>query len=442
MVHSAAMLQEGQSVRLVRHGEDVEVGPLLGEGGEGAVFAAQRHRLAIKWYHPGSATPLKRAGIEYLLDIGRPHHRFVWPEDIVEAATGAGRHGPGAEAGFGYVMPLLPPGYVEMSAIRQGQAPGLVKSAQMGFELADAFLRVHSLGLCYRDINFRNILFHPDDGHILICDNDNIGIDGSRGGVYGVEWFMAPEMIIRLLDKAWETHPNRRTDLHSLAVLLFELLMGGHPLDGLRSDDYDTFDRPERMDLFGPRALFVYDPDDRANAPIPGFHQNVIDNWPVYPQFIRDLFTEAFTVGLRDPDARVPESVWRKAMVRLAGAGVPCSACARENFYGGPTTCWSCGGTIRYPPRLVIGDLELALNSHTTVRSYHLDLDYDRDTTCAAMTANPRDPEVWGLQNLSEATWVAEHPTAGTRRIHPGRTIALAAGLIIDFGPTTGKVEP
>ena len=46
--------------------------------------------------------------------------------------------------------------------------------------------------------------------------------------------------------------------------------------------------------------LFVFDPDDESNRPVPGVHDNVVVIWPALPLFVRRLFTRSFTVGLRD----------------------------------------------------------------------------------------------------------------------------------------------
>ena len=48
-----------------------------------------------------------------------------------------------------------------------------------GLELAHSFMLLHARGLCYRDISFGNVLFDPDTGSILICDNDNVATDGA-----------------------------------------------------------------------------------------------------------------------------------------------------------------------------------------------------------------------------------------------------------------------
>jgi serine/threonine protein kinase len=68
--------------------------------------------------------------------------------------------------------------------------------ATAGIELAHSFLALHAKGLCYRDISFGNVFFDPDTGDVLICDNDNVTVDGSAtSGVLGTPRFMAPEVV-------------------------------------------------------------------------------------------------------------------------------------------------------------------------------------------------------------------------------------------------------
>jgi len=195
-------------------------------------------------------------------------------------------------------------------------------------ELADSFLRLHSQGLCYRDISFGNVFFAPGTGVPLICDNDNVGVDGlGPHSVLGTRRFMAPEIVRR------EAVPSIATDLYSLAVLLFYVLMMGHPLVGRRELDHPCWDDEVESELFGRSPLFVFDPDDRSNEPLPDLHAGVIRNWQLYPPPIRDLFVQAFTAGIRDPlGGRVRESVWRSALARLRDTIVRCGTCGKENF--------------------------------------------------------------------------------------------------------------
>ncbi len=92
--------------------------------------------------------------------------------------------------------------------------------ATAGLNLSHNYLLLHSQGLCYRDISFGNAFFDPDSGDILICDNDNVSVDGAGLlGVLGTPRFMAPEVV------RGEAVPSTQTDLFSLSVLLFYMLM-------------------------------------------------------------------------------------------------------------------------------------------------------------------------------------------------------------------------
>ncbi len=93
--------------------------------------------------------------------------------------------------------------------------------------ICDGFHQVHAGGFSYKDISDANIVINPDNGKILILDNDNITPNLQSGGVKGTPKFMAPELVSGQINR-----PCRTTDLYSLAVLLFELLMVEHPLEG------------------------------------------------------------------------------------------------------------------------------------------------------------------------------------------------------------------
>ena len=110
--------------------------------------------------------------------------------------------------------------------------------------------------------------------------------------VLGTRRFMAPEIVRR------EAAPSTATDLYSLSVLLFYLLMVGHPLVGRRELDFAVWDEHAESVLFGRDPRFVFDPTTASNSPVADLHASVISNWDLYPEFIRRLFIQAFTAGL------------------------------------------------------------------------------------------------------------------------------------------------
>jgi DNA-binding helix-hairpin-helix protein with protein kinase domain len=406
---------------------------LLGEGSQGSVFQArvgpQRDALALKWYFDHTGTPTQRASIAELVDRGAPDDRFLWPSELVTLS---------GEPGFGYLMPLRPDSYVGLSELLTGKvdAPFSVVCT-LGAELADSFLSLHNDGLCYRDISFGNVFFEPTTGRPLICDTDNVGVDGrSPSFVLGTRRFMAPEIVRR------EASPSTATDLYSLSVLLFYLLMVGHPLVGRKELAYPAWDDRLESQLFGAEPLFIFDPVDRSNEPLEEEHGSVARNWELYPEEIRALFTTAFTTGLTDPThGRVRESVWRSAMMRLRSSIQRCAACRKENFWlGQPGTCWFCERPLDAPLRLEAPGRTLVLNDDTVVQVQHLRAAYGDTTPIATVARHPQRPGHWGLRNETDQTWVVTLPSGEETQAEPGRAVGLLPGTTIHIGALTATI--
>jgi DNA-binding helix-hairpin-helix protein with protein kinase domain len=436
------ILKPKQTVQTETTGLPCTVEQFLGGGGQGEVYRAELsgQTVALKWYFPASATPDQRAALETLIRIGPPNEKFLWPMELTSAK---------GIPGFGYVMPLREPHYKGIvDLMKRRIEPTFHALTTAGLDLSHSYLQLHAEGLCYRDISFGNVFFDPDTGDVLICDNDNVTVDGeAEGGVLGTPRFMAPEVV------RGDALPSTQTDLFSLAVLLFYMLMVHHPLEGKRELEIHCLDLPAMTKLYGTDPLFIFDPDDDSNRPVPGYHDNALAFWPLYPQFLRDLFTQAFTDGIRDPqNGRVRESEWRAAMVRLRDSIVYCTNCGAESFYdadalrdsgGKPGSCWSCRKEIQLPPRIRVGDHIVMLNHDTQLFPHHVDDQriYDFSQAVAAVTQHPKDPSVWGLKNLSGEKWVITTADGAIKDIEPGRSARLAVGMKVNFGKTEGEIR-
>jgi DNA-binding helix-hairpin-helix protein with protein kinase domain len=436
------LLRIGQTVRTESSGLACPVREWLGGGGQGEVYRAELagRDVALKWYFPGSATVEQRAALETLAKKGPPNARFLWPMELASAE---------GVPGFGYVMPLRESRYKGIIELMKGRInPSFRAIITAGLGLADSFLQLHTRGLCYRDISFGNAFLDPDDGQILICDNDNVTVDGDpHATILGTPRFMAPEIV------RCEATPSTNTDLYSLAVLLFYIFMVHHPLEGKQELEIRCLDLPAMQQLYGTQPLFIFDPDDHSNAPVPGYHDLVIAYWALYPQFLRDLFTRAFTDGIRDPQAgRVRESEWRAAMTRLRDSLVYCGRCGAENFYdvgalrvsgGRPGECWSCTTELTLPPRIRIGRHVVVLNHDGLLFPHHLDEErlYDFSRPVAAITRHPTDPTVWGLRNESGDKWVVTPVGGAPSDVEPGRSVTVADGTRIHFGKVEGEMR-
>jgi DNA-binding helix-hairpin-helix protein with protein kinase domain len=437
------ILKPGSTIRAASSGLTCTVTRFLGGGGQGEVYRmeADGKPLALKWYFPQAATAAQRSALETLVQMGPPDARFLWPIDLASAAEAGG---------FGYIMRLREPRYrgiVDM--MKRRIEPTFRALATAGLELSDSYLRLHARGLCYRDISFGNVFFDPDSGEALICDNDNVAVDGGdHAGVLGTPRFMAPEVV------RGDAAPSTQTDLFSLAVLLFYMLMVHHPLEGKREISIRCLDLPAMTRLYGTAPVFIFDPADDSNRPVRGYHDNALDFWPIYPGFVQDLFTRAFTEGIRDPqNARVRESEWRAAMVRLRDCIVNCPSCGAENFAtvtptagapAEPPTCWGkgCGRQVPLPAHVRMGRQIVMLNRDTRLFPHHVDDGrmYDFSQPVAVVTQHPTEPNVWGLKNVSTDPWTCRTSTGTVSDVKPGRSVRLAVGTTINFGRSEGEI--
>src|SRR5271166_2425467 len=278
------LLTTGQCVVTESSSNTCTVEKFLGGDGQGEVYEAnvEGKPFALKWYFPASATAQQRKVLEVLVDRGAPSDRFLWPVELVSQKD---------VPGFGYLMPLRPPGYNRVvDLVKRRVEPSFRVLATVGLGLADSFLNLHAKGLCYCDISPDNVFFHPDTGDVLICDNDNVLVDGSPGGaVLGTPRFKAPEV------ERGEALPTSQTDLYSLAALLFYILHIHYPRGGYKESSIKAFDYPAMSWLYGTEPVFIFDPNDDSNRPDPRFHSNATEFWAIYPTFLKELFISAFT---------------------------------------------------------------------------------------------------------------------------------------------------
>ncbi|MCO5166628.1 MAG: protein kinase [Planctomycetes bacterium] len=418
-------------------GRPLQGDTLLGSGGQGDVWLSELdgRKVAVKVYHLHTATKAQREVIERLVTKGSPAHYFLWPIALIDDV---------AERTFGYVMELREPRFRPLEDFMARRIePSFRALLTASWQLADGFLSLHSRGLCYRDISFANVFFDPRNGDVRICDNDNVDVSGTEsGGILGTQRFMAPEVVRR------EAVPSDQTDRYSLAVLIFFMLMGGHPLDGEREANIRCLDVPALERLYGTAPLYIFDPTDGSNKPVPGVHDNPIAFHPLYPEFLKALFLRSFTEGLHYPTKRVRESEWRKAFARAIDSLLPCASCASENLYDvdvlrsrGAQQCWSCGRQLVLPPRLRIGDSIIVLGRDTKIFEHHLGGAQDAFSPVGEVAENPVKPGQFGIKNLTASAWTLTRPDGSIVDVPPGKSVPIVSGNKVNFGQSTGEVR-
>lgn len=437
------MFKPGQIIQTQPDRFRYEIEELLGSGTQGEVYKVKHDNkyMALKWYYPQHLfiNDGLHKRLERIVEHQSPTNRFLWPMSLVSV--------PGMQT-FGYVMTLREARFKSMVDFLKGRVdPSFRTLAIVGLELAHNFWKLHSQGFCYRDISPNNIFFDPNTGEIRICDNDNVDVNYQDGPINGTPRFMAPELV------RGDAKPSKHTDLFSLAVLLFHLLMVHHPLFGEKELEFHSLDLISLRFLCGENPIFIFDPHNNINRPVPGHQDNAIVFWKIYPQFLRDRFTMAFTAGLyHSGRSRVMETVWRGDMARLHDAIVDCAYCKAENFYDSdahlvsgnpPGRCWHCDKVIQLPPRLHIGKRVTVLNPGTQLFRHHLNnqQEYDFSHPIAEVTHHPHLPDLWGIKNLSNLKWVGSMPNGAMFDILPGQHVPIENRTRISFGKVDGEIR-
>lgn len=462
------MLSTNTRLRTVRTGDHCIIKRIIGSGGQGEVYEVEVNgsTMALKWYYPFTATSEQRQILEILIDHGFTDPRFLMPLDIVELEnpghpkkTGKGKDTKAndsrsrknkdrskqkmadGERSFGYLMELKDPVYQSMVKLLTREIePDFHTLITSAYNLVDAFIYLHLQGYAYKDMNLNNVFMDPATGKIVIIDNDNVVVNGYKGSNIGGTYpFMAPEIV------RGDASPTINTDLHSMAVLLFNMFFLDHPLHGRKEYMIHCWDEPAMRSIYGEDPVYIFDPGNDSNRPIPGYHMNPLEFSRIYPDFFMKFFERSLCDGIRNPGQRVRETVWRQALIRLRDCIQFCS-CGAENFHcsndPGSNVCWKCRNHLPNPLILETKDSNVVLNFNTTIYAHHVDSSqrYNFKTVIAVVLQHPKHPDVWGLKNVSGGNWIIR-PHSGDRIvIGPERSVTMKKDMKIDFGSSRGKL--
>jgi tetratricopeptide (TPR) repeat protein len=198
----------------------------LGRGGMAVVYLAEdlRHarKVAVKVLRPELAVAVGSERFLREIEIaGRLHHPHIVP------VYDSGR----ANGFLYYVMPYVEGESLRDRLLREKQLP-LNDAIQIAREIADALSYAHSHSVVHRDVKPENIML--ESGHATITDFGVARALTAAGGeqltetgmAVGTPAYMSPEQA------AGNVEIDGRSDIYSLACVVYEMLGGEPPYTG------------------------------------------------------------------------------------------------------------------------------------------------------------------------------------------------------------------
>jgi len=220
-------MDDGELPRLqVALGDRYHVKRRLGSGGMATVYLAEdvkhNRNVAIKVLKPDLAAFLGPERFRREIEIAaRLNHPHILP--LIDSGQ--------TESVLYYVMPYIDGDSLRASLAREKQLP-IERALHVTEQVAAALDYAHRQGILHRDIKPDNILLH--EGEALVSDFGIARVLQSAGEAHltetgigiGTPEYMSPEQ------GTGEREADARSDVYSLACVLYELLVGEPPYTG------------------------------------------------------------------------------------------------------------------------------------------------------------------------------------------------------------------
>lgn len=200
---------------------------LIGRGASGNLYAAfdAMHPVpvAIKTVRlPAPDEPGANEARDRFLREAQTAARLRHP-DIVQV------HGAGEARGLGFIVMELLAGTDLSRYTRPSRLLPEPVVLRIGARIAEALAHAHGEGVLHRDVKPANVMVHLPTHQVKLTDFGVARLAESgrtrTGFVLGTPAFMAPEQLAG-------APADSRSDLYSLAVMLFQLLTGRLPYQG------------------------------------------------------------------------------------------------------------------------------------------------------------------------------------------------------------------
>lgn len=402
----------------------------LGSGGQGTVYLIERQgkQYALKWYHDCPHDDMID-NMKENIRCGSPSFEFLWPLTDTPKVNGS----------YGYLMNLRPDTFYDFTNFIIG-GPNSIEctneEAQINaaINICSAFQKLHIKGLSYQDLNDGNFFIDPNNGDVLIADNDNAAPDKSNiSGIKGKCRYMAPEVVLG-------NTPDKYSDFFSLAVVLFKFFFFDHPLEGKYYQSCPCLDEKAERLFYGDKPIFIFDKTDKTNTAT-DINKNAIKRWPKASRILKEAFLKAFSYeAMHNPTKRLTERDWVKALVAYRASLLRCPICGKLTYIEKEDhgICQECNNK-RGIFWMAIGNERIPLLEGQKLYSAQTEGNIDYKKVTAKVIRSRKNITALGIGNASKIDWTysVRHPKTGqliTKTIKLGEVAPLHDGCKIGFG--------
>lgn len=240
-------------------------------------------------------------------------NHFVWPIDIIdcgESKYGLVFNSRSFSQYKSYIYDNLLQEYVTFKVIPHPQLEvnELINNA---LKFINSCTSIYTQGYAYRGISDDNVFvdsngdFLFDFSFLMGCDDDLFDKDISvkiapnekkdsplDNDITLCEEFLAPCFI----DTKYKTELDLASDYFSIAVIIFVILVGRLPFDGILVREFRALGHDEFFKAYHQNPKFIFDSKDSDNHITGSFaaYEKNIARWNALPEHIRNMFQNVF----------------------------------------------------------------------------------------------------------------------------------------------------
>lgn len=199
-----------------------------------------------------------------------PHARLIWPQAVSEFDEKTG--------GFVYLMDELSEYDPIAMLMKDPERLPMGQKLEICKQMAEVFSSLANKGFIYSDVSGTNICYGiAPDGRVdvRVLDCDNVSLRGESLGLAGTGLFRSPQVLLG-------ASPTEMSDVYALAVAAFRMLVGCHPLDGVRTHA-QPFTPEFVKESFGKNPEYIF-AEATENAPLDEFYRQRFEKLPAQLQ--------------------------------------------------------------------------------------------------------------------------------------------------------------